>query len=117
MWSLEYLSSLQDVCRFIDGMPCYYICEFPALSRMWMQRAFGIGDIPVENTTHGEELVNVESLDGSTFDLVCRKNALDLALYRHAVDRMLRLNFGDIDADRESVSRLDPRLQPARDPC
>jgi hypothetical protein len=93
MWSFEDVSSVAEVCRFIDAMPCYYVCEFPALSRIWMRRALGIRGVAVDNVTQGDGLVNPETLDGSVLDLLCERNTLDLALYRHALDRLLRLGF------------------------
>jgi hypothetical protein len=93
MWSLDEVSSVPEMCDFIDSMPCYYVCEFPGLSRLWLQTALGIGGIAVENATSGGDLVKSDSLDRSVVDRVCERNALDLALYRHAVERLLRLRF------------------------
>lgn len=92
-WSLDETSSVAEVSRFIDSMPGYYVCEFPDLSRLWLQTALGIADIAVDNVTQGESLVKSDALDRSIVNLICEKNALDLALYRHAVERLLRLTF------------------------
>ena len=39
-WSLETVKGFKDVCRLIDGMPWYYVCEYPELSVRWMRRVF-----------------------------------------------------------------------------
>lgn len=93
MWSLDEVSSIVEICAFIDNMPCYYVCEFPGLSRVWLRTALGIGGIAVDNATGGDDLLRADSLDRSVVDRLCERNALDLALYRHAVDRLLRLRF------------------------
>ena len=39
-WSLQEAKGFKDVCRFIDAMAWYYVCEYPELLLRWMRRVF-----------------------------------------------------------------------------
>ena len=86
-WSLEKVRGLKDVCRFIDGMPWYYVCEYPDLSLRWMRRVFDWGSeqIPRENVTGDQrgQATTLSTLDDHTYEIICRKNDLDFAIYKY----------------------------------
>jgi len=92
-WSLETMSKVDDVCRFIDRMPWYYVCEYPELSLLWMRRVFNwdVDRMPRENVTGdgNGQATSLSTLDDRTHRIIRMKNNLDLALYRYAVDRFL----------------------------
>ncbi len=94
-WSLDDRGDLDEACRFIDAMPCYYVCEFPELSQAWMHKTLALGNIPVLNVTgHAEKRISGATLDNETCRLICAKNQRDIALFAHAVARLLRLGCG-----------------------
>ncbi len=94
-WSLDDQGDVDEACLFIDAMPCYYVCEFPELSRAWMRETLALTDIPVLNVTgHAEQAMNGSALDGETCRLICAKNQRDIALYAYAVARLLRVGGG-----------------------
>lgn len=129
-WSLEGKSRLADAVRFLDTMPCYYVCEYPDLSLRWMRRvlSWDLETLPRENVTgeHDGQAISFHMLDDSTHNVLQEKNDLDLALYRYAVDRLLnstdainsrqevRGRFGDTVASfakrilRGRPARIDP---------
>jgi hypothetical protein len=92
-WSLQTTAQLEDACRFIDAMPWHYVCEYPEMSVRWMRWAFkwDIDQMPRMNGTRdqGGPAVQLDTVDDDAFEIVCRKNDLDLALYRYAIDRFL----------------------------
>jgi hypothetical protein len=92
-WSLETVKGFKDVCRLIDGMPWYYVCEYPELSVRWMRRVFDweMDQIPRENVTgdRGDQAISLSTLDDHTYKIICRKNDLDFAIYKYAVDHFL----------------------------
>jgi hypothetical protein len=91
-WSLETAKGYYDVCRFIDGMPWYYVCEYLDLSVRWMRCVFGweVDQMPTENVTafRGSQ-TTLSILDDETYEIICRKNNLDFAIYNYAVARFL----------------------------
>jgi glycosyltransferase involved in cell wall biosynthesis len=96
-WSLKTTRSLSNVCRFVDRMPWYYVCEFPEISVFWFWRVFNciLDEMPRSNLTgnHGGQATSLATLDHSTCQIIYRKNELDFALYRHAVDRLVNRSF------------------------
>ncbi len=92
-WSLETTNKVNGVCRFIDRMPWYYVCEYPDLSLLWMRRVFNwdVDQMPRENVTGvGDgQATSLYTLDDRTHRIIRMKNNLDFALYRYAVDRFL----------------------------
>jgi len=92
-WSLEETKEFDDVCRFIDGMPWYYVCEYPEISALWMRRVFNLNldRIPRENVTQnqGDQAAGMSTLADHTYGIIRRKNDLDFDLYQYAVDRFL----------------------------
>jgi FkbM family methyltransferase len=92
-WSLETTKPFEDVCRFVDSMPWYYVCEYPEKSLAWMRRVFNfdLDGIPRVNVTRdqGGRAKTVSTLDDRTYQIILGKNVLDFALYQHAVDRLL----------------------------
>ena len=92
-WSLETMSKIDDVCRLIDRMPWYYVCEYPDLSLLWMRRVFNwdVDQMPWENVTGNGSgrATSLSTLDERTQGIIHMKNNLDFALYRYAVDRLL----------------------------
>ena len=96
-WSLEITRQFEDVARFVDAMPCYYVCEYPDLSVRWMRRGlnWNLDRLPKENVTgeHGGQAISFFTLDDHTYSALCRKNDLDFAIYRYAVDRLLNSHY------------------------
>jgi hypothetical protein len=92
-WTLETTEEFDDVCRFVDEMRWYYVCEYPRLSVGWLRRAFSLGfdQIPRLNVTRtkSEQPTNLAPLDSRTRKLILAKNNLDSALYRYAVRRLV----------------------------
>ena len=92
-WSLETTNKVDSVCRFIDRMPWYYVCEYPDLSLLWMRRVFNwdVDQMPRENVTGdgGGLATSLYALDDRTHGIIRMKNNLDFALYRYAVNRFL----------------------------
>ncbi len=77
--------------RLILKMPCYYICEYPDLSRAWLYETLGLNTIPYENQTKKyDESISVSALRKETIEKICQENAEDLGLYRFAVNLFLR---------------------------
>ena len=92
-WSLEITNKVDSVCRFIDRMPWYYVCEYPDLSLLWMRRVFNwdVDQMPRENVTGdgGGRATSLPTLEDRTHRIIRMKNNLDFALYRYAVNRFL----------------------------
>jgi hypothetical protein len=97
-WSLKYAQGFADVCRFIDGMGWYFVCEYPELSLVWTRRAFDfeVDQIPRENVTgdQGDQIIRLTTLEDRTHKIICEKNDLDFAIYKYAVDRFLSCATG-----------------------
>jgi hypothetical protein len=94
-WSLGMTKGLDDVCRFIEAMPCYYVCEYSEISILWMRRAlnWNLDQLPQENVTGEKAAISFSRLDEQTHQVICQKNKLDFAIYRYAVDRLLNQSF------------------------
>jgi Sulfotransferase family len=92
-WTLEITKEFEDVCRFVDEMRWYYVCEYPRLSVAWLRRTFGreFHQIPRANVTRvkSDQPANLATLDDRIRKLILAKNRLDLALYRYAVRRLV----------------------------
>jgi hypothetical protein len=92
-WNLEPSKGLNDVCRFVDEMRWYYVCEYPRLSAVWLRRTFGreFCRIPRANVTQikSNQPANLLPLDDRIRKLILAKNSLDFALYRYAVRRLV----------------------------
>jgi Sulfotransferase family len=92
-WALETTKEFDDVCRFVDQMRWFYVCEYPETSVAWLRRAFDwdLDHISRENVTRAEsdQPANLATLDGGTQKLILAKNDLDFALYRYAVGRLV----------------------------
>jgi hypothetical protein len=119
-WALETTKKLDDVCRLVDEMPWYYVCEYPAMSIAWLQRTFewDLRQIPRENVTRTENFqpIALAALDDRIRTLIFAKNDLDFALYQYAVGRLVtevspqRNSLGKIvRKGTRSVARLLPR--------
>jgi hypothetical protein len=94
-WSLETNKPFDRVCRFIDSMPCYYVCEYPEASILWMRRAlnWNLNRLPQENATGEKAAISFCVLDEQTHRAICQKNELDFAIHRYAVDRLLKQGY------------------------
>jgi hypothetical protein len=91
-WALETTKELEDVCRFVDAMPWYYVCEYPEMSIAWLRRAFGLdlGQLPRENVTRAQsDQADLVTLNDRIREVILAKNDLDFALYRYAVGRFV----------------------------
>ena len=92
-WDLETTKDIEDVYRFVDEMPWYYVCEYPEMSIAWLRRAFDwkLGHLPRENVTRiqGDQAADLATLDDRIWNVILAKNDLDFALYRYAVGRFL----------------------------
>jgi hypothetical protein len=94
-WSLETNKPCDKVCRLIGSMPCYYVCEYPEASILWMRQALNwdLDRLPQQNATGEKAAISFSELDEPTHQAICQKNELDFAIYRYAVDRLLSLSF------------------------
>ena len=94
-WSLETNEPCDKVCRFIDSMPCLYVCEYPEASILWMRRAlnWNLNRLPQENATGEKAAISFCVLDEQTHRAICQKNELDFAIHRYAVDRLLKQGY------------------------
>jgi hypothetical protein len=96
-WSLEITNRFDEVHRFIDAMPCYFVCEYPEASVCWMRRALNwdLGGPPQENVTggHGGLALSLSRLDDLTYSIICKNNDLDFAIYQYAVARLLNHTY------------------------
>jgi hypothetical protein len=92
-WTLETTKNLEDICRFVDEMPWYYVCEYPKMSMAWFRRAFhwNPNQLPRENVTqaHSSQAVDLAHLDHRIQKVIFMKNDLDCALYRYALGRFV----------------------------
>jgi hypothetical protein len=92
-WALKTTKQFDEVCRFVDAMPWYYVCEYPQMSIAWLRRAFGwtLGRLPRENVTQAQngQAVDLATLDDRLQKVILAKNDLDFALYRYAIDRFV----------------------------
>lgn len=92
-WSLHEPDDLEAVCEFIDRMPWYYVCEYPALSVRWGRIAlqdpgFTVG---AANVTPSGSAPSADALGmpERTFNRILALNELDLAIYVRALQRLL----------------------------
>ena len=92
-WSLELRKSLDEAIAFIDRMPWYYVCEYPALSTTWFRKVFNIpiNEMPRENQTPKvtDSQLSSANISESTRSVICERNRLDLELYEYAVKKLL----------------------------
>jgi hypothetical protein len=92
-WALETTKKIDDVYRFVDEMPWYYVCEYPEMSIAWLRRAFdwNLDHLPRENVTRiqSDQAADLATLDDRIQKVILAKNDLDFALYRYAVGRLL----------------------------
>ncbi|WP_137129512.1 sulfotransferase family 2 domain-containing protein [Rhizobium sp. FY34] len=90
-WVFEEGShSIDEACDFIDHALCYYVCEYPELSLRWLRQKMGIEFVPRINLNHAKAgYVQPSDVDQTTFDIVMEMNQRDMAIYRHAVKRLL----------------------------
>ena len=91
-WSNSDNLSLDEAKAFVDRMPWFYVCEYPELSYRWAKEALGwtLRDEPVANVTpQTPETVKLDALEPEIWCAIEDKNQLDLALYRHALCRLL----------------------------
>ncbi len=89
-WSLESDGDLASVKTFIDAMPWFFVCEHPQESMIWAETAFQgrLGPVPHLNETGAAEAA--AQLSPWAYRALDAKNQRDLALYRHALDGLLR---------------------------
>jgi hypothetical protein len=87
-WALETTKEFDEICRFVDAMPWYDVCEYPDMSIAWLRRAFHwkLGQLPRENVTEArsDQAADPASLDDQIQKVILAKNDLDFALYRYA---------------------------------
>jgi hypothetical protein len=92
-WALETRKVFDDVCRFVDEMAWYYVCEYPEMSLAWLRRAFdwNLGHLPRENLTQAQsdQAADLATLDDRILKVVLAKNDLDFAIYRYAIGRLV----------------------------
>ena len=96
-WSLEITKQFEDVRRFVEEMPWYYVCEYPELCVRWLRRElkWDANLFPRENVTGDKEgqRVSLCTLDDHRYDMIRKKNDLDFTLYHYAVDRLLNHRY------------------------
>ncbi len=86
----EPTETVESVCEFIDSALSYFVCEYPLISTRWMQDTLGIPDIGLSNTTHTlTESVPLSAVSRETYRLIMDMNQRDMAIYQHAVNRLL----------------------------
>lgn len=100
-WSLDSDGELAQARAFIDAMPWFFVCEHPQESMIWAETVFRgrVGPVPHLNETSAAEAV--AALSSSAYRVLDAKNQRDLALYRHAVDGLLRAISPTADPVRE----------------
>ena len=70
---------LDQAQRLVRDMPCYYVCEYPDLSALWLRERLGLKDLPYENKTNEtDQSIRVAGLDPGTIEEICRINSEDL---------------------------------------
>jgi hypothetical protein len=90
-WRPAISGDLDEACDFIDHMAWCYVCEFPDLSLRWAREAFGleVQGMPIYNRTAAkDQTITALDVDRRTYRAICDRNGLDLAIYRHAIDRL-----------------------------
>jgi hypothetical protein len=92
-WCPSVARSVAEACELIDGMPWFYVCEYPQISMNWASVAFAdrLPRILIENRTFGPDgrFVRRNDLDPGSLRAIRERNLLDIALYEHAVQRLL----------------------------
>jgi Sulfotransferase family len=108
-WVLDATKEFDGVCRFVDEMRWYYVCEYPAMSFAWLGRAFewDLPQIPRENVTRAEsdKPANPATVDDRIQKLILAKNDLDFALYRYAVRRLVTQVTDHLTGSRNIIQR------------
>jgi len=91
-WAVGSEGDLDHATALLDGMPWYYVCEYPKPSVSWAQMVFGTnaGGIHRLNVTSAERAVT--TITPKTLRTIRNKNALDIALHAYAVRRLLQMN-------------------------
>lgn len=83
-------SRVEDACAFIDQALCYYVCEYPEASLRQMRARLGIPSLPHVNTTREKPGSVAEAeISVDTCRAILDINTRDMAIYRHAVARLL----------------------------
>jgi hypothetical protein len=76
-WTLETRKVFDDVCRFVDEMAWYYVCEYPEMSLASLRRVFdwNLGHLPRENVTQAQsdEAADLPTLDDRILKVVLAK--------------------------------------------
>jgi hypothetical protein len=93
-WHLnDQFEEIAAVCDFIDNAACFYVCEYPDLSMRWMRSRLGLEAIPRMNSRNHLAAIRPADVDRSTYEALMELNQRDLAIYRHAVERLLQIEF------------------------
>ena len=97
-WAVGSQGDLVHATALLDGMPWYYVCEYPKLSEAWARAVFGTGAGSIQrlNVTSAERAVT--TVTPKTLRVIRDKNPLDTALHAYATRRLLRrggLTVGD----------------------
>ena len=111
MW--EYRSerevSAPTARRTIDELACYYVCEYPELSNLWLKETLGLPQLPTENVTEFSGKLTIFELKSETHKLLLEKNKLDVNLYIYAVNKLLKKYTATINSG-ECMARFWARL-------
>jgi hypothetical protein len=88
-WSPHYERDLQAARDLIDQMAWFYVCEHPYDSLDWAQTVFEgrLGDVARLNVTQAES--SSAALGPRAYRQLLAQNQNDIAIYRHALDRLL----------------------------
>ncbi|MCY1669394.1 hypothetical protein [Rhizobium sp. SL86] len=90
-WVLDApATNIDNACAFIDDALCFYVCEYPDLSAAWFRERLGLTEIAERNVTRNAfGYVGIEEVDDASYEAILEINQRDLAIYRHAVKRLL----------------------------
>lgn len=99
-------ATIAEACDFIDGALCYYVCEYEEASLRWMKQELNLQDLTYENTTRDlPQSVKEADISDKARQTILDINQRDLAIYHHAVKRLLERQQQWAAADS---SRQDP---------
>jgi hypothetical protein len=110
-WDPASQGDLAAATELLDSMVWFYVCEQPEASQRWADAVFGgqCGPIGWENMTAGPQR-SAGAIDTGTMRVIADRNALDFALYEHAVGSLAQ-RVGSVKKGRcSSLKKRTKRL-------